>query len=112
MAGEGDEENKENGVDGEANLNQNLKIFQSESRFDDDYSQYEGGADVAGRSSRPQPHIIMNDDDDVRSGNFHSELREQFQNANPAKKVTGGILKYSENPPKNGNDRDQKQEEY
>ena len=26
---------------------------------------------------------MNNDDEDVRSGNFHPELREQFQNANP-----------------------------
>jgi hypothetical protein len=30
---------------------------------------------------------MNNDDDDVRSGNFHPELREQFQNANPAEKT-------------------------
>jgi len=30
---------------------------------------------------------MVNDDDDVRSGNFHPELREQFQNVNAADKV-------------------------
>ena len=66
-------------------------MFQSESKFDDfEYSNYEGGVDVAGRPLRPH---YYNEDDDVLSGNFHSDLKEQFQNANTAKKVGGGILK-------------------
>lgn len=55
---------------------------------------YEGGADVASRPSKPQNFNI--DDDDVRSGNFHSTLKEQFQNASTIKKINGtGILKNS-----------------
>ena len=86
------EEHKEDD-DGQPDFKKQLQIFQSESKFDDfEGSQYEGGADVISRPSRPrEPN---QEDDDVRSGNFQSELREQFLNANPAKKV-GGILKYN-----------------
>ena len=61
----------------------------------DDYEQsmYEGGADF-GTRPRGQPLYNNDDDDDLRSGKFHSELREQFKNANTSKKVNGnGILK-------------------
>lgn len=61
----------------------------------EDYEQsmYEGGAEFASRPSKGQPLYNNDDDDDARSGKFHSELREQFKNANTTKKVSGGILK-------------------
>jgi hypothetical protein len=68
---------------------------------------YEGGAEFASRPSKPIND--EDDDDDIRSGNFHTELREQFNNAKKTKKqqqvghplnstVGGGILKSSERP--------------
>jgi len=81
-----DDENEE--LNQEADFQQKLKIFQSESKFDDfNYSQYgDPNADVMSRPSRPQ-QLNVADDDDVRSGNFHSELREQFQNVNASHKI-------------------------
>lgn len=52
---------------------------------------YEGGADVASRPSKP--HQFNIDDDDVRSGNFNSTIKEQFDNATVKKVKVTGILK-------------------
>jgi hypothetical protein len=97
--GEGeDEENpSEQQEDPLEDKSKKLQIFQSESKLDGaEQSMYEGGAEFASRPSKPNMALYNNDDDeddDIRSGNFHSELREQFNNANTTKKIPGGILK-------------------
>lgn len=55
---------------------------------------------------------MMNDDDDVRSGNFHPELREQFQNANSAEKIVVARRYTTHTPGKNKEPEVSKQEEY
>ena len=55
---------------------------------------------------------MVNDDDDVRSGNFHPELREQFQNVNAADKVVNPRRYTTHTPGQNKEQEVSKQEEY
>lgn len=81
----------------------------------DGLSMYEGGAEFASRPSKAN-NVCMNedddDDDDIRSGKFHTELREQFNNTKTTKKVPNGILKNTVERPMTAGQKRSNADEY